>query len=432
MNQKNNLLRPVNYEKVKKGSVAGIVACVIWMILGLLFLAVAAFYFIDAKMEEGKSQSQTEEFDPYQRYSLENSWKTVSVIGISYEFAEDFKGANKYYMAFTESGDFVIVKRKGDLPEEYQPLLDYMFSDDSSMPEAMELRGVSVPIDDDIREYAIEALNELFGEEYVTEEIFDTYVGQNFLDMTKKPAGNADYGVVLPMFVMGAFFCVGALLCLVMFAKRRNHAIAEIKKEKGRMLQAQMYRNEESEAGEEYAAATVIAGDFKHFQGTSQPDTDTLEGLIKENAPQKANFFLGLIGALAGSLLGAALWIAIGFTGFIAGIAGFAMLKFALIGYQKLGGRLDKKGAVLCLLIAAAMIPTANVLECVIAFCRVFFEYDAGVDTIQYVVMNFGELMTDSEMWPDFWKNLVIGYGLSIWASYGLIGSILSYKEPER
>ncbi len=55
MNQKNNLLRPVNYEKVKKGSVAGIVACVIWMILGLLFLAVAAFYFIDAKMEEGKS-----------------------------------------------------------------------------------------------------------------------------------------------------------------------------------------------------------------------------------------------------------------------------------------------------------------------------------------------------------------------------------------
>jgi hypothetical protein len=72
------------------------------------------------------------------------------------------------------------------------------------------------------------------------------------------------------------------------------------------------------------------------------------------------------------------------------------------------------------------------VLECVIAFCRVFFEYDAGVDTIQYVVMNFGELMTDSEMWPDFWKNLVIGYGLSIWASYGLIGSILSYKEPER
>lgn len=239
MNQKNNLLRPVNYEKVKKGSVAGIVACVIWMILGLLFLAVAAFYFIDAKMEEGKSQSQTEEFDPYQRYSLENSWKTVSVIGISYEFAEDFKGANKYYMAFTESGDFVIVKRKGDLPEEYQPLLDYMFSDDSSMPEAMELRGVSVPIDDDIREYAIEALNELFGEEYVTEEIFDTYVGQNFLDMTKKPAGNADYGVVLPMFVMGAFFCVGALLCLVMFAKRRNHAIAEIKKEKERMLQAQ-------------------------------------------------------------------------------------------------------------------------------------------------------------------------------------------------
>lgn len=432
MNQRNKMLRPVNYEKVKKGSAVGIAACVIWMLLGFLFLGVAAFYFIDAKMEEGKSQSQTAVFDPHQKYSLENSWKTIDAVGISYEFAEDFKGTNKYYIAFTEAGDFVIVKMKGDLPEEYQPLLDYMFNDAAAMPEVMELRGVSVPVDDDIREYAIDALNELFGEEYVTEEVFDTYVGQNFLDMTRKPAGNADYGVVLPMFVMGTFFCVGALLCLVMFAKRRNHAIAEIKKEKERMLKAQMYRNEESESGEEYAAATVIAEDFGHFQGTPQPDTDTLEGMIRENAPRKANFFLGLLGAVGGSLLGAALWIAIGFTGFIAGIAGFAMLKFALAGYQKLGGRLDKKGAVLCLFLAAAMIPAANVLECVIAFCRVLFEYDASLDTVRYVVMNFSELMADSEMWPDFWKNLVIGYGLSVWSSYGLIGSILRYQEPEK
>ena len=156
---------------------------------------------------------------------------------------------------------------------------------------------------------------------------------------------------------------------------------------------------------------------------------DELKKIIVEPKEKNGNLFLGLIGAIGGSLIGVALWLVIGMVGFIAGIAGFLMLKFALLGYQKLSGKLDKKGAVLCLFIAAFMVFGANVLEFVISLCKAYFEYEASFDTIWFVVTNFIYLMTDYDMWRGFWVNLVIGYGLSIWSSFSLIGSILRYKE---
>ena len=140
--------------------------------------------------------------------------------------------------------------------------------------------------------------------------------------------------------------------------------------------------------------------------------------------------FLGILGAIGGSLLGVGLWLLISFAGFIAGFAGFVMLKCALKGYEKLSGRLDKKGAVISLFIAAFMVFFANQLEYVIALCRAFMEWDASFDTVQYVIMNFGMLMTETNSWGGFYMNLVLGYGLSIWASYKVIWGIFSYREP--
>ena len=105
------------------------------------------------------------------------------------------------------------------------------------------------------------------------------------------------------------------------------------------------------------------------------------------------------------------------------------MLKFALKGYEKLSGKLDKKGAVISLLIAAFMVFFANVADYVVTLCQAFFEWDASLDTVRYVIMNFGTLMTDADCWGGFILNLMIGYALSIWASFSLIRAILKYKE---
>ena len=75
------------------------------------------------------------------------------------------------------------------------------------------------------------------------------------------------------------------------------------------------------------------------------------------------------------------------------------------------------------------MVSFANVLDYIIALCRAFFEWDASLDTVRYVIVNFGTLMTDTESWGGFILNLILGYGLSIWASFGLIREILHYRE---
>lgn len=149
----------------------------------------------------------------------------------------------------------------------------------------------------------------------------------------------------------------------------------------------------------------------------------------KEETGKKGNMALGILGAIGGSLIGVVLWILIGLANFIAGIAGFVMLKFALKGYQKGAKNLDKRGALICLGIAAVMIPAANALECFILLCQAFFEYEASMDMVRYVAVNFTGLMSDCELWPVFFKDLIIGYGLSIWSSYKLIIAILTYEE---
>ena len=163
-------------------------------------------------------------------------------------------------------------------------------------------------------------------------------------------------------------------------------------------------------------------------QGTGGDQTYYVNG-VKLTPLKKSNMFLGIIGAIGGSLIGVVLWLGISFVGFIAGIAGFAMLKFVLLGYEKLSGRLDKKGAVISLVIAAGMVFFANVLDYVVTICRAFFQWEASLDTVLYVISNFGTLMTDADCWGGFAMNLIIGYALSIWSSFQLIGKILRYKE---
>lgn len=87
-------------------------------------------------------------------------------------------------------------------------------------------------------------------------------------------------------------------------------------------------------------------------------------GLLEDAALEKSNAFLGLAGAVLGSLAGIALWLFFFWCGFVVGLAGMAIMKGASIGYQKLGGCLDKKGKAISLLAAIAAIFFANRLGC--------------------------------------------------------------------
>ena len=58
-----------------------------------------------------------------------------------------------------------------------------------------------------------------------------------------------------------------------------------------------------------------------------------MENLVTEDWEKKENLPLGLIGAVIGILLGSVLWVLIGQIGFIAGIAGYAIVFCGMKGY---------------------------------------------------------------------------------------------------
>lgn len=436
-----------DYRKIKKNAAIFMGVGIAVMILGTAFLLVAGALFLDAGVKAGESREKEEVFDPFRRTGLESSYQTMDIIGLSYDFAEDFKGTYHYYLAFTNNLEIRVIKMKGEFPEEMEPLADYLLYGGKE-PEPVTIRGTAAVMEDDIKEYALQALNVIGGEGFLDRQGFDQYVGQCYLDLTRKPVGYGDREGAMGM-LSAALICLfsGGFL-LVFQIKRRGQATAALEREKRGFADARMYRQaaegeelEEEAEGEGISpgaeisktggceAETCGAGAYEAEFTKPAGENQWKDMEEKERTGQKGNMVLGILGAIGGSLIGVGLWILIGFANFIAGIAGFVMLKFALKGYQKGAGKLDRRGALICLVIAAFMIPAANVLECFILLCQAFFAFEVSMDTVRYVAVNFSELMTDCELWPMFFKDLIIGYGLSIWSSYKLIGGILTYKE---
>ncbi|MDL2273363.1 hypothetical protein LJC34_02255 [Oscillospiraceae bacterium OttesenSCG-928-G22] len=79
-----------------------------------------------------------------------------------------------------------------------------------------------------------------------------------------------------------------------------------------------------------------------------------------ENKKRRGNVFTGILGGLIFSLAGVALWVIIYQLGFIAGIAGVAMMGLVVKGYELFGGNMSRGAAFLCFLLSLVMILVAH------------------------------------------------------------------------
>ena len=132
--------------------------------------------------------------------------------------------------------------------------------------------------------------------------------------------------------------------------------------------------------------------------------------------PVRENILLGIIGAVLGVLLGAALWVFLGRIGFIAGIAGYAIVFCGMKGYELLGGHLSKGGIILCIILSFLAILAAEFVSLGITVHSELGEmYSLSMaDSFRMVP----ELLKESELIGAVAKDLLFGYALSIWASY--------------
>lgn len=151
-------------------------------------------------------------------------------------------------------------------------------------------------------------------------------------------------------------------------------------------------------------------------------ETDRKEISVKEN------IFGGIVGAVIGALIGSALWIVLGQVGFIAGIAGYAIVFCSIRGYKLLGRCVSKRGIVICVIFSVLMILAAEYVSTGIVIYQAFKEeyYITVMDAIKLVP----EFLKESEIRNELLKNLAVGYGLAIWASYSPIKNMWRTTQP--
>ncbi|MDE6906040.1 MAG: hypothetical protein K2P76_14085 [Lachnospiraceae bacterium] len=147
-----------------------------------------------------------------------------------------------------------------------------------------------------------------------------------------------------------------------------------------------------------------------------------MENLVSDDWEKKENLPLGLIGAVIGILLGSVLWVLIGQIGFIAGIAGYAIVFCGMKGYGILGKELSKTGIILCIILSFLAIIGAEVVSLGITAYRELGEYYSL--TVADAFSLLPELLKEPELMGAVAKDLAIGYILSIWASYSSIKNI--------
>ena len=145
----------------------------------------------------------------------------------------------------------------------------------------------------------------------------------------------------------------------------------------------------------------------------STPNPTTISyNSVRNSSGSDSNIFLGIVGAIVGSIPGCLFWLILGKIGFIAGIAGFVIMLGAMFCYGKLGGDMDTKGIISCIVVTCIAILFANLLDYAIEIY--------GYVKSEGIEIGFGEVLfktpliiKEGGMAGGFVLNLLIGYGLT-------------------
>ena len=151
-----------------------------------------------------------------------------------------------------------------------------------------------------------------------------------------------------------------------------------------------------------------------------ESETETIK---QQYSNKNGNIVLSWLLAICGMLIGVGIWIAIGRIGFVAGIAGYFMLKFGIKGFEKGGSVLTKNRVYIMLGLNAVAVVVAYILDMTL---RIYWSpsyflsfWNAVTITLRYITSQAGIF--------SFLTQFAIGIGLSIWSSWSLIQYLLNY-----
>lgn len=150
-----------------------------------------------------------------------------------------------------------------------------------------------------------------------------------------------------------------------------------------------------------------------------------------------SNMALGIVGALIGALIGAALWIGIYQLGYLAGIAGAAIIGLSIKGYEILGRRVDMKGFIFCAVLSIVTIYFSHRVAFAISYMRTMNEIfgthmsfisaytnlDKSMKALDEAtkILGGGDSVTVA-----YWRDLFVGYALSAVVGFPMVRKMIS------
>lgn len=310
-------------------------------------------------------------------------------------------GKMSLYFAFNEDWEPYIICMDDADATQYADLVAYTYGmlDEAEM---QNITGYSVPIDPDIQDLAVECYNELFDDEYVTDDNFYDVFGSYYMQVGGKSSAYTNFNTFIILLMVGAVVL--------------GYSLYQVKKY-GKAMQAA------ETAGSTGAGVSYGVEDMFSEQNVKVP------GEIVSH-----NRFLGVLGAFGGALLGSALIIVIGLLGYVSGWAAVAMALLAINGYKWLAKGIDKAGIILSIIITALLIPVANFMEIGIVYYQSINDIMGGYVSFWRALQNTPQFMTDYDAWGSFWQNVAMGYllggvCLGFWVP-GIIRGKKAYSIP--
>lgn len=194
-----------NIKKSKNILITGIALLVISIFLGSLFLY--------AKEKEMKK------IMPLAEVKQENVYTYVNVSAMTNHFAtNDYSGMERKTYFIRDDQYLYIADLDEKTVENLKEIYDYSYAEDGrEAPKPVTIKGVTKTIPMDLKEYAIEAYNELYKEDILNSTNFSDYLGLVYLDTYESPMDNliVDLIICLPPFLIGSF------LIFIYFYKNR-------------------------------------------------------------------------------------------------------------------------------------------------------------------------------------------------------------------
>ena len=147
----------------------------------------------------------------------------------------------------------------------------------------------------------------------------------------------------------------------------------------------------------------------------------------RENEQKGENVIGGIVGALLGSLLGALAIIVISRLGYVAAISGVIMGVCTLKGYEILGGKLTKKGALISCIVMVLMVFLSYQIDSAIALTTVEEYSDIGFFGL-FRILNYA-MFTGGINWGSYLPGLLLLYAFTALGAVPTVSNALKKQE---